>query len=158
MRLRFYQTVSPENPPEDTAVREDAEHAARVDEADPRAERARFAAQPVEQAAERLGCVDRIEHEPLGARNVDQGLERPRLDLGASRALIAVEQPDLARHLYGQAIPAPDLTDDARDVLAHTRGLPRDRHAHDLGAQPAELTRHAEPRPAPPPPPPPSHP
>src|SRR3989454_6112760 len=138
MRLRFYQTASAEHPAQWTPVREETENAARVDEADARAELARIATDPVEERREGLGGVDGIEHDPLEPRDPHDRLQRLGAHLGAPRPLVAVEEPDLAGRLHGKAVAAAGLANEVGDIGADPRGLPRDRHADDLRPEPVE--------------------
>src|SRR2546425_12582763 len=103
MRLRFYQTASAEHPAQWTPVREETENAARVDEADARAELARIAADPVEERREGPGGVDGIEHDPLQPRDPHDRLQRLAPHPGAPRPPAAAEEPDPAVRLHGKA-------------------------------------------------------
>src|SRR5205809_5793236 len=75
--------------------REEAEHAAGVDEAHAVPELPRIAPELVEQRGERLPRVHRIDHQTFLPRDVHHGGELLVADLAAAHALIAVDEPHL---------------------------------------------------------------
>src|SRR5881628_3553587 len=144
MGLGFYQTVSVDEAAERRAIREDAEHAAGMHEADATPQRARVAPERVEESGEGLGGVHGVEHDALEPRQFQHGVELVLPHGRAPDALVSVEQPHLRRRPHGEAEAAARALDHIGDVRAHARGLPGYGHADDLGAQARELLGHQE--------------
>src|SRR2546421_12252279 len=144
MGLRFYQTVSVDEAAERRAIREDAEDAAGMHEADATPERARGAPERVEESGECLGRVHGVEDDAFEPGQLEHRVE---LVLAYGRApdpLVAVEQSHLGRRPHGEAEAATRALDHLGDVRAHAGALRRDRHADDLARQPGDLLGHEE--------------
>src|SRR2546429_5623861 len=144
MGLRFDQTVSVDEAAERRAIREDAEDAAGMHEADATPERARGAPERVEESGECLGRVHGVEDDAFEPGQLEHRVELVLASGGAPDPLVAVEQSHLGRRPHGEAEAATRALDPLGDVRAHARAPPRDRYADDLARQPGDLLGHEE--------------
>src|SRR5688572_22861910 len=132
MGLGVYQSVSVAEPAERASIREHAEHAAGVNEADASAEGLRITLQRIEHPAERLRRVHRVQHDPFEARDAEDHLQLLATDLGAAGPLVAIEHADLARWIHREPVATAGTVDDIDDVVADPGRRPRDGHADDI--------------------------
>src|SRR5258708_13958593 len=140
----FYQTVSVDEAAERRAIREDAEYAASMHEADATPERAGGAPERVEESGECLGRVHGVEDDAFEPGQLEHRVELVLAHGRAPDPLVAVEQSHLGRRPHGEAEAVTRALDHLGDVRAHARALPRDRHADDLARQPGHLFGHEE--------------